>query len=197
MQHSRKIYDSDKESSLVRLLREGHADAFKEIFQLYWRDLYNHAYSKLNHKEEAEEIVQEIFTTLWSKRNELLITNLSYYLHTAVRNRVLNRIRSKTVHEKYWNYYKQFLNQSATSTEDLVNFNDLEAAVHKGISSLPEKTRTVFLLSRVNGLSTAEIARKLNLSEKAIEYHLTRSLKEVKTRLKDYLPAILVLLELL
>lgn len=196
MNQSQKRYYSEREQELVKLLREGNTEAFETIFKLYWKDLYKHAYTKVHSKEDAEEIVQEIFTSLWAKRSELLITNLNYYLHTAVKNRILNQIRSKIVHEKYWAFYKQFIPGSSSSTEESVNYNELKTALGKSVSYLSKKSKTVFLLSRVKGLSNAEIAIKLNLSEKAVEYHLTRSLKELKTHLKDYLPSLLLLLNL-
>ncbi len=196
MNQSQKNYYSEKEQELVKLLREGNTEAFEAIFKLYWKDLYKHAYQKVHNKEEAEEIVQDIFTSLWAKRNELLITNLNYYLHTAVRNRVLNQIRSKIVHEKYWAFYKQFIPRSSSSTEESVRYNEVKTALDKGVSYLSGKSKIVFLLSRVKGLSNAQIATKLNLSEKAVEYHLTRSLKKLRTHLKDYLPSLPLFLSL-
>jgi RNA polymerase sigma-70 factor (family 1) len=178
----------DKEPGLIKLLRQGNAEGFEEIFKLYWKDLYRHAYTKLRNKEEAEEIVQEVFTTLWAKRNELLITNLTYYLHTAVKNKVLNNIRSQSVHKRYWDYYKQFFKTETTATEESVYYNDLKIALDNGISHLSEKTKSIFLLSRDKGYSAAEIAKKLNLSKKTVEYHLTRSIKQLKVHLKDFLP---------
>lgn len=68
---------------------------------------------------------------------------------------------------------------------------DISGIVDKVLSSLPSKTETVFRLSRFNGMSNKEIAAVLGLSEKAVEYHMTRSLKVLREELQDYLPLLL------
>lgn len=183
----------DSEANLLENLRNGSIDAFGQIFKLYWKQLYITACAKGQSHDEAEEIVQNIFSTLWEKRQSLLITNLSFYLHTAVRNRIINLIRSKLNQEKYWAFYKQFLSSDNCITEDKVFYNELQGAVEEAVKLLPEKSREVFKLSRFEGKSNAEIANLLKVSEKAIEYHLTKSLRELRLHLKDYLTIILLL----
>lgn len=176
-----------EEDLLLADLRRGSVRAFENIFNEYWEPLYKIARAKLRSHEEAEEVVQNIFSILWEKREKLLITNLSYYLNTALRNRILNIIRDKIPHQKYWNYYKTFIPQQRDSTEEVVAFEDLNSAVELAVSNLPEKSRQVFKLSRLEGRSNAEIASLLQVSEKAIEYHLTKCLKELRLHLKDYI----------
>jgi RNA polymerase sigma-70 factor (ECF subfamily) len=168
-------------------LRQGREDAFQEIFKTYWCRLYTIAYSKLQSREEAEEIVQGIFVNLWEKRETLLITNLSFYLQKAVTNRVINQIRSKITQRKYWQHYQQYMPLQREGTDDLAICNDLEHVVEEVVNRLPKKSREVFRLSRVEGQSVAEIANRLNLSEKAIEYHISKSLKELRVHLKNFL----------
>jgi RNA polymerase sigma-70 factor (ECF subfamily) len=177
-----------KELEVLRLLREGSKAAFEEIFRHYWKGMFSHAYSKLQSKEIAEEIVQEIFTTLWAKREETLITNLSYYLHTSVKNRVLNHIRLQIKTRKYWEYYKNSIPQSEPTTEETVLFNDLKESIDQSVYLLSDKAKKIFHLSRIEGYSVSEIASKLNISEKVVEYHVTTSLKKLKVQLRDYLP---------
>lgn len=176
-----------KEAMLLADLRQGSVRAFKQIFDHHWEPLYRSARVKLRSHEEAEEVIQGIFSVLWEKREKLLITNLSYYLNTALRNRILNIIRDRIPHQKYWSYYKAFIPQHAETTEEVVAFEDLNSAVELAVSNLPEKTRQVFKLSRLEGRSNAEIASLLKVSEKAIEYHLTKSLKELRLHLKDFI----------
>lgn len=181
------------EAELLRLLREGSKDAFEEIFKFYWKDIYKHACSKLQCKEEAEEVVQDIFTTLWVKRKQLLITNLTYYLHASVKNKVLNIVRSQIVQDKYWEHYRVYLTGANAITEETVYYNDLKKALEKGTSFLSSKAKTIFQLSRIEGYKTSEIAKRLNISEKTVEYHITRSAKALSAYLKDYRGSVLVL----
>jgi RNA polymerase sigma-70 factor (ECF subfamily) len=179
--------DPERDRDLLQQMRNGSIAAFETIFELYWQRLYVHAKSKLSSHDEAEDVVQNIFSALWEKRQTLLITDLSYYLHTSVKNRILNLVRSKITQQKYWDYYKVFIPQVQPVTDNTVAFDDLQEAVGEAVSRLPEKSREVFKLSRMEGRSNAEIANLLNLSEKAIEYHLTRSFRELRVHLKDFM----------
>jgi len=173
-------------------LRQGSVHAFEEIFKRHWEPLYRIAKSKLRSHEEAQEVIQNIFSSLWEKRESLLITNLTYYLNTALRNRILNMIRDKMPREKYWNYYKAFIPQHQDTTDHVVAFEELNNAVELAVKHLPEKSRQVFKLSRLEGRSNAEIANLLKVSEKAIEYHLTKSIKELRIHLKDFITLLLI-----
>jgi RNA polymerase sigma-70 factor (family 1) len=175
-------------------LRKGNEEAFQRIFKKYWYTLYRSAFNKVQSHEEAEEIVQSIFYTLWEKRETLFINNISNYLHTAVRNNVLNSIRAKITQKKYWDYYKHFVSIHKEATEHEVVYNDLCVAVEKAINQLPEKSGKIFRLNRMEGRSIAEIADLLKLSEKAIEYHLTKSLKKLRVHLKDFILLILIVI---
>lgn len=177
----------NNEALLVAGLRSGCVRSFEQIFKRYWQPLYRSARTKLLSHEEAEEVIQAIFSTLWEKRESLLISNLTYYLNTALRNRILNIIRDRIPQEKYWNYYKQFIPVQENITDQAVALDELHDAVEEAVSHLPEKSREVFKLSRLEGRSNAEIANLLKVSEKAIEYHLTKSLKELRLHLKDFI----------
>ncbi|MBT1697189.1 RNA polymerase sigma-70 factor [Fulvivirgaceae bacterium PWU4] len=175
------------EQMLLEKLRQGDAEAFERIFRLHWHRLYVLAKTKVQSHDEAEEIIQHIFSSLWEKRETLLITNLTFYLNTAVRNHVINLVRNRITHEKYWTYYKTFIPEYRNVTHEEVEFGDLNNAVEEAVNRLPEKSRKVFKLSRIEGRSNAEIADLLHLSEKAIEYHLTQSLRKLRVHLKDFM----------
>lgn len=180
------------DEKLLQDLRLDSNEAFEEIFKKYWHVMLIQARAKLQSTEEAEEIVQSIFSTLWEKRASQEITNLSIYLQISVRNRVINRIRQKITQRKYWDYYKKFIPVANEETGDAVLYNDLSESVQRAIQKLPRKSQQVFRLSRIEGQSTSEIARRLNLSEKAIQYHLTQSLKSLRLQLRDFILLVVV-----
>lgn len=177
----------DNEKLLLDNLRAGCVKSFEQIFRQHWGPLYRIAKMKLRSHEEAQEVIQNVFSTLWEKRESHTILNLTHYLQVAVRNRILNIIRDKLPREKYWNYYKTFIPQQKDVTDEVVAFEDLSHAVEVAVRHLPEKSRQVFQLSRIEGMSNAEIADALKVSEKAIEYHLTKSLRVLRVHLKDYM----------
>lgn len=180
------------ERTLLAELRNGSVGAFEELFNRYWEPLYKVAKSKLRSHDEAEEVIQAIFSSLWEKRALLYIDNLGSYLNTSLRNRILNIIRDKIPKEKYWAYYAAFMPDHNDDTNQAVALDELNEAVESAVDHLPEKSRHVFRMSRVEGRSNAEIASIMNISEKAIEYHLTKSLKHLRVHLKDFIPLLIL-----
>ena len=168
--------------------------AFSELFHRHWRKAHHFAYSKVRSKEATEEMVQEFFMTLWDKRATLTIQNFASYLHTSIKNKALNFIESRIVEKKYWDYYKAFVPQTEETIATHIEYNNLMEAIEEGMEKLPKKSKTVFQLSRMEGRSIPEIASLLNLSEKAIEYHLTRSLKHLRIHLKDFIISLVTIL---
>lgn len=175
------------DQELLEAIRNDDERAFHELFRRYWKKVHCMAYSRVRSKELTEEIVQDLFISLWNKRASLAITNLPSYLYTSVKHRVLNYIESQIVRRKYWEYYKNYIPQQEEATAQAVEFDALMEAIETGIERLPEKSKKVFRLNRLEGLSIPEIASTLNLSEKAIQYHLTQSLKKLRLHLKDYI----------
>ena len=171
---------------LVVFLQEGKMSAFEEIYRRYWYKLYGIAYQQTGVREEAEELVQEVFLKLWSRRSEVLIRHLGMYLTIAVKNQVYDYIKSQISYRKYQEYLIfQELHQHH-ATDEIINYTDLTEAVEKVLNRLPEKSAEVFKRSRFENQSVREIAQGLNLSEKAVEYHITKSLRFLKDNLKEY-----------
>ena len=179
------FYSNYTEEKLLEAIRLDDEKAFAELFNRHWHKAHVLAYSKVHSKEVTEEIVQDLFMTLWDKRATLSIHNVSSYIYASVKNKALNYIESCIVRKKYWDYYKAFVPQVEDSTEKIVNYNELLEALEHGMEHLPKKTKKIFQLNRLEGRSVSEIAKLLNLSEKAIEYHLTSSLKHLRVHLKN------------
>lgn len=182
---------------LLRLLQASDEYAFRELYHRYWKKLFTTACYKLKSKEAAEEIVQNIFVSLWEKRATFQIENLENYLYIAVKYKVINYVSSLMVREAG---QKQLAgNTTDESTEATIMINDLHAAIQQALTQLPAKTRAVFTMSRFDKYSVREIARHMNLTEKAVEYHITQSLKLLRVSLKDYMvigvPLIVTLLK--
>ncbi len=185
-------YTDASDLDLISHLRAGKQEALTEIFHRYWKPLYLTAWQKLRSHELAEEIVQELFTQLWDKRERLFSTSqnvqhLSSYLNMAIKNKVLNHIRKQVYDRRYWAYCKSHFPSSENSTQDLAEFNDLQNTMQSAIDRLSSKTKEIFVLHKLQGVPVVQISRKLKLSEKAVGYHLTKSVKELKVYLKDFI----------
>lgn len=177
---------------LITDLRSGRHEALTEIFHRYWRPLYISVLNKLRSHALAEEIVQELFTELWDKRERLFsgsadVLNLPSYLQRAVKNKVLNHIRKQVYDKKYWEYCKLHFQSAENSTHELAEYNDLQEKLNTAMDQLSDKTKEIFVLHKLKGVPVVQISRQLNLSEKAVGYHLTKSVKELKLHLRDFI----------
>lgn len=177
------IYKSCTDLQLLSLLRQGNNDAFTEIYDRYWGMLYRHARKVLYNDDEVNDIIQEIFLTLWSKGQDIeLKGSLSSYLYAAVRNRIFNYLDHGKVKEKYISSLGAFLTKGEYTTDNLVRENELAALIEKEIASLPAKMREVFMLSRNENLSIKEIGEQLGIAESTVKNQVSKALKILKVK---------------
>ncbi|MEO6287897.1 MAG: sigma-70 family RNA polymerase sigma factor [Dyadobacter sp.] len=174
------------DEQLVIQLQESNKRAFEEIYDRYWYKLFCISYHQVGSREESEELVHDIFESLWNKRQETIIRNLSTYLVIAMKYRITNFIKSQITWRKYQEYLILNKIHETYSTDEIVQFSDLSRAVDEVMGKLPEKTSRIFQLSRFENQSVKEIADELHMSEKAVEYHITKSLKALKESLWMY-----------
>jgi RNA polymerase sigma-70 factor (family 1) len=176
-----------EDEELLCLLKDSDSLAFKEIYRRYWKQLYLIAFEKLRSKDVAKELTQDIFLSLWEKRNDSNILNLKHYLFKSIKYKIINYIRTQITHQRYCDYIGGNFDDKEFSTEEVIFMNDLSESIELGTSLLPEKTREIFRLSRVENQPVKEIAKILNVSDKVVEYHITQALKAMKLHLKDFL----------
>jgi RNA polymerase sigma-70 factor (family 1) len=182
-----RAYKVCTDEELLSFLRKDDERAFAELFERYWKKARAMAYSRLSSEEITKEIVQDVFSSLWERRKTLHILNFSFYLSSAVKYKVINHIKHEAIHNRFTEYYKNFVTINAEQTLESVTGNELNELLESGLRKLPEKTQRVFRMSRFEGRSVLEIASSLNLSEKAIQYHISRSLRELRFYLRDFI----------
>jgi RNA polymerase sigma-70 factor (family 1) len=171
---------------LIRLLVDQDWSAFNEIYNRYWSKLYAVAYRRLRSREASEELVQDIFTSLWINRNIASMQNLSAYLFTAIKYKVINHIQKEIVKRNYSEIKIKSKPVLVNTTEEYVYYNDLNLAVERAIDQLPAKCRNVFKLSRHGNLSMKQVACQLDISEKTVENHLGKAIRILRLKLKDF-----------
>jgi RNA polymerase sigma-70 factor (ECF subfamily) len=135
----------------------------------------------------AEDIVQTVFTDLWAKRERHSIQNISAYLNTAVKYQVINYIKSALSKKSHLSVVAEKQRTEESSADLTLLVQELTMAIDKAIGQLPEKTQTIFRLSRFERHSNKDISQIMDLSEKAVEYHITQSLKTLRFYLKDFM----------
>jgi RNA polymerase sigma-70 factor (ECF subfamily) len=176
------------EKELLTLLRDGDEAAFTQIYNLYWKKCFFASAQKLQNLAEAEELVQDIFLDLWKRREELNVTTcLSAYLSGCIKYKVINLLAKKQLASKYVQHAITTGNLSDFSTEQDLRLHELKHQLLKETSRLPEKCRIVFQMSREEGFSQKQIAHQLNISEKTVESHLSKALRNLRTGLAHFI----------
>ena len=173
--------------STIAALKKGDMAAFKSLYQVSERKLYTFALSLCRQKEDAEEIVQEVFLKVWERRH-LLDENLSFdgFLFSIARNMVYNKARHRVYEFAFTQYIAATGERTACFTEEAVVYQDLVKLLEETCATLPPIRRQVFVMSRVEGKSNSEIAQLLHTSNSNIENHLNKALKSIKEKFKGY-----------
>lgn len=165
---------------------------FEEVFRTHFKELYRYAFKIVGDSDTAEETVQQVFLKLWEKNGQQDIhASIRSYLYRAVYNESINYIKKEQRKAKYELYQTQHQdNQTYSQQNDL----ELRSQLHAALSTLPEKSRTVFEMSRFQELRYQEIAEELTLSQKTVEGHMTKALKHLRHHLADYLTGLTLIL---
>ncbi len=180
------IYSSYSDEQLIALLKVSDEAAFTEIYNRYWKPLLYKAGKKLNEILLAEEIVQDIFTDLWNRRNSLEIgISLSSYLQAATKYRIIN-IRLKRYREKEYLRSQTQGDPPDHSTEQTIQFEELKDRLAALVDALPQHCKIVYQLHKEEGFSHKEVSKTLSISEKTVQYHLNKALRSLRTGLSQF-----------
>ena len=183
-----------EEQYLIKGLKTRNKVVFDFIFQYYYTGLCAYCERYTSSPEVAEDLVQELFVTLWIKCEQIQITSsLKNYLFASVKNRSLDYLKR----EKRKSHKLEHIAEEQELPENLSTLwfaeAELQAVVEKSLEKLPPRCREIFELSRFKGLKNQEIADKLGLSKRTVELQVCNALKQLRTDLKDYLPLVLLM----
>ncbi|MNL24966.1 RNA polymerase sigma factor [compost metagenome] len=159
--------------------------------------MYAVACNRLHDEPEAEEVVQDVFYSLWKRRDDLEIKHsLNTYLSVAVKYQVINRQSRKFNNSTDIEEHLAEVEKLGVDSTDLwFSEKELKQQLEACIDKLPKKCQIVFKMSREEGMSNAQIAKELGVTEKAVEANVTRALKNLKSSLHISIPLILSLLD--
>jgi RNA polymerase sigma-70 factor (ECF subfamily) len=165
----------------------GNLQAFERLFRSYYQMLCGYSLKFVGDPDTAEEIVQDLFYTLWEKRDELKInSSVKSYLFSAVHNKCLKYIEHRTVEQKYRNYYLRHESEIDSEPYDSAHVVELQRIIDHTLDTMPEKCGRIFRLSRFEGLTYQEIAQKLSISVKTVETSMGRALRHLRKNLKEF-----------
>jgi RNA polymerase sigma-70 factor (family 1) len=179
---------SDHYTELFRKVKLGDEKAFEHLFRHYYQRLCHYAFTILHDKDEAEEVVQQVFINIWGKKNNINVeTSIQAYLYRATNNTCLNKLKQKKVYSIHQEQVKHENPVAEESTSETVISNELRDSINDAVELLPEQCKLVFQLSRFEGMKHQEIADELSISVKTVENHIGKALKHMREHLKDYL----------
>lgn len=191
MEYSNAFYSTSDESLLVKSVSKGNMVAFGSLYKIYSFRLYRFALGYLKSEEEAEELVQEVFTKIWEKRKELRAEcSFKSFLFTIAFNIIRKHFRTRA---RLSDYLQHNNNDRADDfTVEITAYNSLKQYIDQLVDQLPPRRREIFTKSRFDGLSITEIATQLNISHKTVENQITEALRFLRSHLnKENIPLIL------
>ncbi len=175
------IYKSLSDAELTGLIKSDDKDAFTEIYNRFHPLLYLYACKITRDDDLAEDLVQELFISIWDKRLSLNVTSsISSYFYSAIRYKFFDLVDKQKVRADYLNTMQFLLDGHSYDTDNYIAEKELSATIEKAVAELPEKMRKIFLLSRKNNLSNKEIAVELNIAEKTVKNQIGIALKSIK-----------------
>jgi RNA polymerase sigma-70 factor (ECF subfamily) len=183
---------AESDRAQVERIRAGDAAAFEALFRTYYAALASFAFVHTESREVAEEIVQDLFLSIWTRRAEWEITtHLRSYLYVATLNRVRSFRRTQRVHRAAKCVLEMERScgdqrEAPERSDDALVHQEALTAIRAAIAALPERTREVFLLNRDGGLSYREVAVRLGITVKTVEFHMGRALASLRERLAEW-----------
>ncbi|PWJ55548.1 RNA polymerase sigma-70 factor (ECF subfamily) [Dyadobacter jejuensis] len=186
------------DSTLWQMVREDdNQEAFAELHRRYAERLHAQACLKLGNSILAEDLVQDLFVSLWVHRQDIRIEkSLPIYLFAALKNRIISQHR-KEMYRKASSIEELnpeiLIRQSANLVDDWILFEEVQKKYNTALEMLPEKSKAVFELSR-SGLPNKEIAQLLGLAEKTVEFHITKSIRILKVKMGELSTILIALL---
>ena len=178
------MYQGLTDEQLLQMLHGNDEEAFAEIYDRYWEKMALYSLKVIRSSEDASDIVQEVFVSIWKRRHELVINGpLLPYLLKSVRNlsiRYIEKNLRKLDFLSSLSYYCEHLDLSSVNE---LETKELENKLAGVVASLPSRMQTVYLLSRHEHLSYREIAQQLGIAETTVKKQVSNALKVIRNQI--------------
>jgi RNA polymerase sigma-70 factor (ECF subfamily) len=182
-----KVSKSNQE--LLLLIQKDDRIAFYNLYERYCRRLHGFVLRYIKQREDAEEIVQEVFVKIWESRNKIdVYSSFESFLFTIAYNTTISLLRKRTNEAKYLEHLKS-LQQPENSPDliDEIHYNELNNRVQTLLNELTPRQKEIFQLSREDGLTHDEIAKKLDISVNTVKKHMGNTLAFLKSQIDSSL----------
>lgn len=186
---------SEKEQILLRAVAAGDQQAFKQLFDEYWDNIYGVAFTLTRSREIARDMVQEIFVRLWLMRETLEEKdNFRNFLFIVARNHIFSELRKKSRQPAFVAELEEYFSESPFHADHPALYKESAALLNAAVARLPEQQRQVYELSREEGWSQEQIAAHLNISRNTVKTHMSRALTAIRLYLEGHATGILLII---
>ena len=188
------MVQTDKE--LLQLMIDDDQEAFSMLYQRYWEELFTTAAKALRGKEEAGDVVQDVYLSLWKRRRELDIQgSVPAYLHTCIRYKCIHYIEKNITRRDYvLQLSSPSLMTTSANAETNLQLKEMHTVIRKVVDQMPPKMQEAYKLSRREHLTHREIAGQMDISVETVKKHIQHALQILKRALlpHTFLSAILI-----
>ncbi|MCK9342554.1 MAG: RNA polymerase sigma-70 factor [Massilibacteroides sp.] len=194
MDGKNNINHSEKE--LLLLIAKGDQRAFADFYDLYYKQIFRVSYYYMKNATACEEVVNDVFFALWKSRTKLVeIENLRTYIYVSTRNTCLKALRIEDKNPLLFDELPIQLDfEESEETEGAIHFKEMNHMLQQAVAQLPERCREIFILTRLEGMKTKEVAKILSISESTIRGQIKLAVKKVSETLKPFFPNLLSLM---
>ncbi len=192
------MYHHLTDSELLNLLHENDGSAFTEIYDRYWEKMTMHVLKVIHSPEDAGDIVQEVFLSIWKRREELLITGaLGAYLLKSVRNLAIKHIEKNISKRNFLSSLSWMLRHSELVAQQNIECEEIEDKIAAVVSTLPPKMKVVFVMSRNQQLSYKEIALQMGIAETTVKKQVSNAIKIIRRSVGELCISLFICLSLM
>lgn len=177
------------DEQLIGQIAGGKRQAFTELYNRYWEDLFVTAAKALRGQKEAADVVQDVFLSLWNRRTELDIQgSLAAYLHTSVRYKCIHYIEKNITRRDYLVQLAEVVVSAASPNAEInLQMKEMQQTIYNAVAKMPPKMKEVYKLSRQEHLSYKEISDDLSISVETVKKHIQHALHLIREDLKPYI----------
>ena len=183
--------DINDEKKLLDLIRASDANAYTELFNTFWNDLYVYALKKIGDHDDAFDLVQDFFIEFWDKRAQIpeMTGPLRNYLHGSIFFKLAKYFRTRGFREKHQKNFEEFLKRRGSAEfatdiwelrEQELQYENIFQIIQTSIDEMPGKMKTIFLMSRSGKYSISEIAETLDLSQQTVKNQISNALAKLR-----------------
>lgn len=187
-------YRQYTDQEILLLAREDQGKAFDIAFNQYWPVLYQHAFKKVQSKDLAKDLVQDVFVAMWDNISKLAVQDsLLPYLYTVLRNNTLKQFEKDNVRLKYALNRISYQDDFELTSHHLLLSKELQAIINDEMSKMPARMKEIYELKKEQNFSIKQIAEQLGLSEQTVKNQLHTASNRLKERIRVYDPGLIAI----